>query len=132
MAARARGLKPGEKALDVTHYSVIKNLRAWVKNGAPPSGDLNTQELASDAHKDTPGAIYRLSGVLGLPGSHPRLDDVDMTEDKPLEPGYYLARHGVTDWSKQNSSAEGLSALRKTPHGMHILANAGQNLGMRV
>jgi|SRR5579863_2918029 len=123
---RYASLRPGEKALDATHYRDIRTVRAHILAGAKPDLSIDKDALIQKDHTE-PGSLFKITL-----GPNPDFQHINLNEDTPLEPGYYMARHGATQWSKENTTGEGLDNLRQNPHGNHILRGLGLGLGRGI
>jgi broad specificity phosphatase PhoE len=82
---------PQQRIAVVTHSRDLKAIEAWVKNGAPPSGDLDHKVLGQDAPET--GTVQRLY----LDGGRWAID-----HDVKAQ-GILICRHGETEWNDGGS-----------------------------
>jgi broad specificity phosphatase PhoE len=87
---------PTKKIGRVTHSQVIKLTKAWLANGTPDDLSIKPDEMTDQSEE--PGSVARL-----WPDDQGnwQLTDVNLADDKPLPPGGYLIRHGMTPWNKE-------------------------------
>lgn len=90
---KLRTIKAGEKVIDVTHGRDIRLVDAWLKNGAPDDLTIDKKSMLDDGASVETGHLFRVDPK--AKGLQP------VKTDK--EPGYYMARHGATDWNTEES-----------------------------
>lgn len=96
MRHKIRTIKPGEKVIDVTHGRNIRLAHAWIKNGAPDDLTIDKGEMTGEGASVSTGDLLHVELKAGK--AH------QLTETASADkPGYYLVRHGATDWNQEES-----------------------------
>jgi len=83
----------------VTHFSPIRLIEAWVKNGMP--GDFSVDPKVFNAERAQPAGVYKLFKS----GEDFKMRKVNLENDQELQPGIYFIRHGETAWNKGGEEA---------------------------
>lgn len=90
--------RPQEKTGLVTHYRVVKLLSAWMRNGMPDDGSVDSGEMTLHDTKSAPGSMERLYVD---PFAGPQMSSVDLDTPAHLQGGIYIIRHEDTPWNKK-------------------------------
>lgn len=94
-------IDPDARELAVAHYRNIRLLESWIKNGSPDDLSIDTQEMLKKGDSE-PGDLFHVTHD----GKQYQIDKVNLTNNEPLKPGKYFARHGVTEWNAENGAGQ--------------------------
>ncbi|MDE1766580.1 MAG: histidine phosphatase family protein [Thaumarchaeota archaeon] len=92
--------RPQERTGVVTHYRVRKLLEAWMRNGMPDDGSIDSGEMTLNSSNNKPGSLERLHVD---PFNGPQLSNVDLDHMGLLQGGLYFIRHEDTPWNRKES-----------------------------
>lgn len=102
------------------HSSVTKLARAWLANGTPD--DFSIKPSAMEKENPSPGSVIRL-----FPNQDGEweMNQVDLGNQKPLDPGIYFIRHGPTPWNpetyqRQGDAEDAMSQIGKTVQALDL------------
>jgi broad specificity phosphatase PhoE/2'-5' RNA ligase len=103
--------QPGDRQLHVTHSIGVHVTQAWMANGAPEDGSIDTQAMLNRQHM-TPAALFRID---------PTVQPLQMTSaNNTGKEGVYLARHADTAWDNvpKGAAASASPGLTSPPSGV--------------
>lgn len=110
---------PNAKIGRIVHSQTIKLLNGWLAKNTPD--DLSIDPAAMADEKEAPGSVSRL-----FPDDKGKwkLTEVNLDDQKPLDPGVYLIRHGMTPWNKEtyeraNGQQDAIAEITKHTKGMN-------------
>lgn len=110
---------PQAKLGRVTHSQVTKLVQGWLDKGAPDDFSVNPEAMRDKTEE--PGQVSRL-----FPDDKGKwkLTEVNLDDQKPLDPGVYLIRHGMTPWNKEtyekaNGQQDAIAEITKHTKGMN-------------
>lgn len=112
---------PQAKLGRITHSQTIKLVRGWLDKNTPDDLSVNPEAMKDSDKSEEPGTVARL-----FPDDKGKwkLTEVNLDDQKPLDPGVYLIRHGMTPWNKEtyekaNGQQDAIAEITKHTKGMN-------------